>query len=533
MARVTRRKFLASSASIAAGAAAFAASAWPLHAYADAGAPPGFAPPEFSTDNAPLAAAYLHALKTLAGNIANVIEFPDPVLIEGSTYRGVWLECAPQEGLVYSQFAPALGFANHRVFFDMQRADGYLPCSLKPDVAGTGQIQMVVPIAATALDLFQMYGDSAFLEDAYQACARWDAWLLRYRNTRGTGLCEGFCTYDTGHDNSPRWKGMPNRCADNDARLIPAAPGLPRLCPDLSATVFGGRVALAKIARILGKKSEADSWDEQAAAIRSLILDKLYVPDDACFYDLDSEDQFVRVRGDAMIRVLGEHVVDQPMFEKIYRKQIHNPQAFWAPYPLPSIALDDPMFVRPIPRNSWGGASQALTALRAPRWMEFYGKPADLAYLMDQWVGSIASAGDFYQQIDPLSGQPTTIGDPGGYSPAALVLLDFVWRLHGVRREGDRLEWNCRPPANSARTVASLKTPRGTAQLLHASDRSVLSIAGKPILTVFDPVRIVTDLDGKLTAITGTANAPIEARLTLPDGKNRKIQLQPNETQPL
>jgi hypothetical protein len=46
-------------------------------------------------------------------------------------------------------------------------------------------------------------------------------------------------------------------------------------------------------------------------------------------------------------------------------------------------------------------------------------------------------------------------------------------------------------------------------------------------------VRIVTDLDGKLTAITGTANAPIEARLTLPDGKNRKIQLQPNETQPL
>jgi hypothetical protein len=191
------------------------------------------------------------------------------------------------------------------------------------------------------------------------------------------------------------------------------------------------------------------------------------------------------------------------------------------------------MFVRPIPRNSWGGASQALTALRAPRWMEFYGKPADLAYLMDQWVGSIASAGDFYQQIDPLSGQPTTIGDPGGYSPAALVLLDFVWRLHGVRREGDRLEWNCRPPANSARTVASMKTPRGTAQLLHASDRSVLSIAGKPILTVFDPVRIVTDLDGKLTAITGTANAPIEARLTLPDGKNRKIQLQPNETQPL
>src|ERR1019366_4544626 len=49
--------------------------------------------------------------------------------------------------------------------------------------------------------------------------------------------------------------------------------------------------------------------------------------------------------------------------------QAHNPKAFWSPFPLPSLAMDDPLFVRSIPPNSWGGASQALTALRAPRWM--------------------------------------------------------------------------------------------------------------------------------------------------------------------
>src|ERR1700728_4571868 len=86
----------------------------------------GFAPPEFTTDDAALDAAYRHALTVLSGNITNVLGFPDPVLIEGSVYRGVWLECAPQEGLVYSQFAPVLGFANHRVFFATQRADGYI-----------------------------------------------------------------------------------------------------------------------------------------------------------------------------------------------------------------------------------------------------------------------------------------------------------------------------------------------------------------------------------------------------------------------
>ncbi|RYC10515.1 hypothetical protein, partial [Ciceribacter ferrooxidans] len=76
---------------------------------------------------------------------------------------------------------------------------------------------------------------------------------------------------------------------------------------------------------------------------------------------------------------------DKSIFDAIWTRQLHNPKAFWAPYPFPSIALDDPTFVRPIPRNSWGGATQALTALRAPRWMEHYGKHAELKHLMQQW----------------------------------------------------------------------------------------------------------------------------------------------------
>jgi len=89
-----------------------------------------------------------------------------------------------------------------------------------------------------------------------------------------------------------------------------------------------------------------------------------------------------RIRGDALTRVLCEHVVDQPMFERIYARHIKNPEGFWPPYPLPSIAVSDPTFVRDLPENSWGGASQALTALRAPRWFEHYGKSTDLKELM-------------------------------------------------------------------------------------------------------------------------------------------------------
>ena len=93
---------------------------------------------------------------------------------------------------------------------------------------------------------------------------------------------------------------------------------------------------------------------------------------------------------------------DKAIFEAVWTKQIHNPKAFWDPYPLASIAMDDPVFVRPIPRNSWGGASQALTALRAPRWMAYYGKQAELKHMdaasgapaiMKQWRSSTAADG--------------------------------------------------------------------------------------------------------------------------------------------
>ena len=112
------------------------------------------------------------ALAVLAGNVRTMPRYDHPVLVEGSTYGGIWQECAPQEGLVYGTLqkyvatppgAPTplqTARANHMAFFAQQKPDGQLPASIKlADQVGTsggyGQIQMVVPIAATAWDLFQ------------------------------------------------------------------------------------------------------------------------------------------------------------------------------------------------------------------------------------------------------------------------------------------------------------------------------------------------------------------------------------------
>lgn len=442
--RVQGRRFFVASAAMAGGALVFGK----CNPWVDAQAARTLRRPAFPSRDAAWGKTWDSALSVLSGNIRTLERVDGPVLFEGSTYQGIWQECGPHESLVYAslrEYLPARDVTawdvtrnTHKAFFGLQLADGQLPAAIKTTGLGYGQIQMVVPIAATALEVANATGDEEFLAQAYSACRRWDTWLRNHRDTRKTGLVEGFCTYDTGHDNSPRWAGIPNRCPDADAKKCPAIASMPRLCPDLSATAYGGRIALSKMASALARESEADRWLADAEKIRRLIIDRLYSPQDASFYDVDAQDKFVRVRSDVISRALGEHVLDlsqrgdQAVFEAVWDRQLHNSRAFWAKFPLSSIAQDDPTFVRPIPRNSWGGASQALTALRAPRWMIHYGKSAELTQLMQAWCQAIMRDGQFRQQIDPATGESTQ-PDPGGYSPAALTFLDFARRLHPGR----------------------------------------------------------------------------------------------------
>ncbi len=487
--------------------------------------------PEFRTANRRWQDAYDKALDVLAHNVQVMPKFDKPILIEGASYAGIWQECGPHESLVYRHFRPDVARNSHMTFFALQRPDGQLPANNKLTETGFGQIQMVVPIAATAWELARVTGDDELLRTAYTSCSRWDAWLAKFRNTRATGLVEGFCTYDTGHDNSPRWRGVPPQCPDKDARRYPKIPGLPRLCPDLSATVYGGRLALSAMAHALGETAESQRWIDSAGEMRELILSKLYVPEDAAFYDLDAENRFVKVRSDILSRMCGEHVVDQRLFDELWIRQIHNPNAFWATFPLPSVALDDPQFVRPIPRNSWGGASQALTALRAVRWFDHYGRAAEFGVMMDRWCEALQRDMTFRQQLDPLNGEFTKQDMPG-YSPASLVMMEYTWRLAGVCEEAEELQWNIRPghPAAEASHFRIATDAGRVAEVKYSSRGAELRLNNHIVGSVHaGAARLITDKAGKPLALLGIHEQAQKVSLKIPGHSARTVPLLPNQ----
>ncbi len=392
---------------------------------------------------------YLSALEHIRTHHLRI--FPGcekPVFLIGETYAGVWLEHVWDAVFwaLHDRAGADVAVAQVDLFLRYQKPDGQLPCYVLDGYSAYesawhmirhtggvcyGQLQEVASFARAALEAARLSQNEAFLARAYEGCARWDMWLMQHRNTRGTGLVELFCEFDTGLDNCPRVMdgGIPRQCAHADARICPDLDFMPLLAPDLSAHVYGSRMALAEMAELLGRREWAGQWRERANEIKQLIHAYCFDPEDEFFYDVDRQGNFRKYRTIHITRLFQEHVLDQDLADRIYERYLRNPAEFWTPYPFPSVSLADPSFDSSFSQpNSWGCWSNALTALRSMMWMDHYGKGKDLYLLLGSWLQAYASAEEcFSQGLHPISGATT----PGinWYSSGMLLYLHAAERL--------------------------------------------------------------------------------------------------------
>ena len=364
------------------------------------------------------------------------------VFLISTAYPGVWIEHA-FDGLVYAQLYPEdknVAKNQMRLFIDKRREDGHIPYNVldeellkqKPAykrAVGYGQLQECVSFGALCYETFCLTHDAVFLKDAYDTLAGWDKWLCENRMTTGRGLIEMFCVYDTGHDNSGRFAGIPNGCRDLDGKIPADNPALPILAPDMNAVFYGNRVALAKMADSLGKKQEAAIWREKAEETKKKIFELLWDPDDEFFYDVDVNGNMRKIKSIAITNIFTEKLLSQEQFERVYEKHMLDNEEFGTPYRFPSVAYNAGFKDDHSEKNCWGYFAQALTALRAQRWMDYYQKGADYDELLKGWVDAYATQTDkmFTQELDPITGEPTDCSR--WYSSAMLLYIYAVRRL--------------------------------------------------------------------------------------------------------
>ena len=359
------------------------------------------------------------------------------VLVCGGGYPGIWIE-HNQDNLFIVDSAPDEAWNAMKIFLETQREDGLIAFAVIKDEAHPfgrvrfSQLQQVFPFVRCAVEIADRTSrPEQDYEAVYQAGSRFDNWLVKHRNIRETGLVEMFCTYDTGHDNSPRVQeaGIPLVCPGNDAGNLESSRLLPILSCDLSAMRYGALESLENLARRLGRDHEAEQWQEKRLLLRENIMRWLYDPEDEFFYDVLPDGSFRKFRTEHITRFFLNHVVSQKEFDAVYSRYFETDGKEFRPaFPIPSVSIDDSSFDWKMPHNSWGCNSQALTMLRALFWMKDYHREADLELFLGRWAETTVQNNTLFQQeLNPFDG--TAIIGSRDYTPTLLLLLEYG-KLH-------------------------------------------------------------------------------------------------------
>ncbi|MFD0670653.1 hypothetical protein [Cohnella sp. GCM10027633] len=474
------------------------------------------------------------------GKLADCVKPNDrdeAILQEGGVYFGCWLESTGTiNAELLSRFCPEAARSTFAQFARFQREDGLLPYKVTASGPVFKQIQLVTPPARSVWNHYAVNGrqDREFLLVMYGALSRYDAWLAEYRDTRGTGCVEVFCTFDTGHDLSPRFWHIPDTpYMDDPTWYDPDVPTLPLVAPDLTASVYCSRLYLARMADELGLGDEGDDWRAKAEQTLDRLVAACYHEDDGFFYDVDRGGAFVRIQTDVLLRVLACEVGDDAFFAASLRRYLLNTRKFFSKYPLTSVAMDDPRFDPFTSYNTWAGAVNFLTLIRTPHAFEKHGRYVELTWIMQPIVSAMAHMKRFGQCLSPWTGEE---GFTETYSPALLCVLDFVERLSGIvptpdrelwftgllpqtRDHGEKLADETAYSRNVDGVRFELRNTRGECEIYRDGELLCQFPAG---------VRIVTDRSGRLLKAIGMTVRTVEGWL-LHEGELVQIRVAGNE----
>ncbi len=478
---------------------------------------------------------YYAALSKLADCVKPSAEGKS-ILQEGGVYFGCWLESTGTINTeILSRFCPEAAESTFEQFAVLQREDGLLPYKITANGPVFKQIQLVTPPARSVWTHYRVNGrDREFLRRMYSALARYDEWLAQYRDSRRTGCVEAFCTFDTGHDLSPRFWHIPDTPYEDDpAKYDPHVPNLPLVAPDLTASVYCSRRYLSLMAAELGMEDMAEHWTHKANRLLQSLIDHCYHEDDGFFYDLDANGSFNRIQSDVLLRVLASEVGDDTYFSSSLRRYLLNSRKFFSKYPLTSIAMDDPRFDPSSSYNTWGGAVNFLSLIRAPHAFEHHGRHVELTWILQPIVSAISNMKRFGQCLSPWTGEE---GFTETYSPAILCVLDYIERLCGILPTGNGELWftGLMPQTRDHGTkladeTAYSRTVDGIVFELHNTRGECAIYRDGELLCRFPAgVRVVTDRGGNLRSVVGMSIRPAVGRLSY-GGRSQELRVEGNE----
>ena len=324
-------------------------------------------------------------------------------------YVGVWQWDAFFHALAYRHVDARLAEDQLRVVLDHQLENGMIPDAIHDegivthlDVPVSAPVTKPPLIAWTALRLYRTSGNRDFLDEIYEPIVRWNTWWFQENDDDGDGIVQYNHPNSSGLDDSPLWDE-----------------GMPVESPDLNTYLVLQLENLAEIAHILGLKEDAATWAAQADDLARRVIDH--------FWD-EQAGVFWAQRHHVPIRVLTPFNLYPLITGRLPRSMadrlvahLRNPQEFWAPYPLPTVALNDP---KHNPEQMWRGPTWVNINYLFIEGLARAGYPDLARELRDRTLALLMAQDDFREYYHPITGQPPATAAPlFGWSAAVSIDL--------------------------------------------------------------------------------------------------------------
>ncbi|MFN2487245.1 MAG: amylo-alpha-1,6-glucosidase [Acidimicrobiia bacterium] len=371
------------------------------------------------------------ALWVLAANTVRLGSGREMQMPAKSFYQGLWGWDSYFHAFALSRFVPEMARTQLRILLDNQLPDGQLPDAVgfdgrviahSRDVPSTSPALLPLaarsgndhiehpgapltkpPLAPWAVwKLHERCPSREFLEETYQRLVASHQWWFDRSDPDGDGLPDYLHPYSSGLDNNPLFDGGGW-----------AGP------PDLPAYLARGYDALAAIADVLERPSEAATWRSEAERIVALLIDLRWDSRQGRFRTVGVDDapqtplELMPLFTGRLPAAIADRLV----------ARLTDPAKFWPRYPVPSVAVDEAKF-------------DPISMCRGPTWvninyllidgLEKSGYFDVAVELKRRTIDLLSSNTGMFEFYNPLSGRPPATA-ARFFSWTAAVFLDLSW----------------------------------------------------------------------------------------------------------
>jgi len=324
-------------------------------------------------------------------------------------YIGAWQWDNFFHAQAYRHVDPGLAHDQLRILIDHQREDGMIPDAIHDEGIVT---HLDFPVEADVTKppllgwatwkLYEMDHDREFLDEIYGPLVKWNNWWFEKNDLDHNWLCEYQHPFSSGLDDSPLWDF-----------------GMPVESPDLNSYLCLQQDALSRIAQVIGEEDDAVMWSRRAGELAEKMVQLRWDEEMGLFWAAHNGERvpvltpfniFPLITGRMPPEIAGRLV-----------RHLTNPAEFWARYPAPSVALNDPKFN---PLQMWRGPTWANINYLLIDGLFRSGYPDLARELRLRTLELLAGQKDFFEYYHPQTGEnPPKAAPIYGWSAALFIDL--------------------------------------------------------------------------------------------------------------